>query len=194
MRALQKLRRFAQPAPRVTEKCELCGAAIDSTHQHVIDLEKRRMMCTCRACFLLFTQVGAAGGKLRSVSERYLKLPKLEIPGDEIPVGIAFFIRDSATNLVKAFYPSPAGPVEAGITVEAWAEMIANAPALAGMEPDVEAALIGNSESWIVPVDACYELVGRMKRTWRGFDGGPEARGEIAGFFAGLVKVETRFV
>ncbi len=37
-----------------------------------------------------------------------------------------------------------------------------------------------------MPIDACYELVGRIRRRWRGFEGGEEAWREIEGFFAGL--------
>ena len=36
----------------------------------------------------------------------------------------------------------------------------------------------------LVPIDACYELVGRMRQLWRGFDGGQEARGRLDAFFA----------
>ena len=32
----------------------------------------------------------------------------------------------------------------------------------------------------MVPIDACYELAGRMRLHWRGFDGGAEARQAIA--------------
>jgi hypothetical protein len=34
-----------------------------------------------------------------------------------------------------------------------------------------------------VPIDACYELVGRLRTLWRGFDGGREARDAMAEFF-----------
>ena len=44
-------------------------------------------------------------------------------------------------------------------------------------------------EYFIVPVDACYELAGRMRMLWRGFDGGAEARQSIAGF---LDRVRAR--
>jgi hypothetical protein len=37
-------------------------------------------------------------------------------------------------------------------------------------------------ESFVVPIDACYELAGRMRLHWRGFDGGTEARQAIAEF------------
>jgi Family of unknown function (DUF5947) len=33
-------------------------------------------------------------------------------------------------------------------------------------------------------VDACYELVGRVRRLWKGFSGGDEAWSEIEAFFA----------
>ena len=37
-----------------------------------------------------------------------------------------------------------------------------------------------------MPIDACYELVGHLRRLWRGFDGGREAHEAIDAFFAGL--------
>jgi hypothetical protein len=37
-------------------------------------------------------------------------------------------------------------------------------------------------ECFLVPIDACYELAGRMRLRWRGFDGGSEARASIAEF------------
>ena len=55
-------------------------------------------------------------------------------------------------------------------------------------EPDVEAILIcrtgGTIEYFLVPIDACYELVGQMRLKWRGFDGGAEARASIEAFLA----------
>ena len=68
---------------------------------------------------------------------------------------------------------------------------------LSTIEPDVEALLISRrcgrteTECWIVPVDACYELVGRIRRHWRGFEGGEEAWVEIDAFFAGLGARES---
>ena len=37
-----------------------------------------------------------------------------------------------------------------------------------------------------MPVDACYDLVGRVKLGWKGFDGGEEVWEEIDRFFARL--------
>jgi len=179
MQSIFKLRRFLEPPP---QKCELCGAAVESTHQHIVDVENRRLMCTCRPCYLLFQHHGSAGGKLRSVSDRFLNLPPIEIPGEEIPVSVVFFIRDSVTSRVTAFYPSPAGATEAAIAQETWKEMLEKTPALATLEPDIEALLVCKHESWILPVDACYELVGRIKRSWRG----AESQREIGDFFENL--------
>jgi hypothetical protein len=41
----------------------------------------------------------------------------------------------------------------------------------------------------LVPIDACYELVGRLRTLWRGFDGGQEAHDAMDAFFA---QVEQR--
>ena len=35
-----------------------------------------------------------------------------------------------------------------------------------------------------MPIDACYELVGQLRRLWKGFDGGAEARAALDAFFA----------
>ena len=198
MEQLFRLRRFLEapePARRKGQACELCGAAIDNVHAHVIDLKNRRLLCTCRPCYLLFKHSGAAGGKFRSVPDRFLELPDLSISleGLQIPVGIAFFLWNSARNRVTAFYPSPAGATESGLPLETWQEMVKENPALGAMEPDIEALLIcrrrDNFDAWIVPVDACYELAGRIRTHWKGFEGG-EAWREIDAFLAGLRERE----
>jgi hypothetical protein len=56
--------------------------------------------------------------------------------------------------------------------------------------PDVEALLVNRTEAgpecFLVPIDACYELVGRVRRGWKGFDGGTEVWQDIGAFFDGL--------
>ncbi len=55
------------------------------------------------------------------------------------------------------------------------------------MAPDVEALLVRrddvHEETYIVPIDVCYELVGELRRLWKGFDGGTEAGDALNGFF-----------
>ncbi|MFD5763855.1 DUF5947 family protein, partial [Streptomyces sp. NPDC127044] len=50
----------------------------------------------------------------------------------------------------------------------------------AGRRPPRRAA---RCECYLVPVDICYELVGRMRLLWQGFDGGAEARAALDTFF-----------
>ena len=203
MEALLRLRRFLEPpsSPRKASGCELCGAPFEGAHGHVIDLENRRLLCTCRPCYLLFAHQGAAGGKLRSVSERLVRLSDSTLSAAQwesldVPVGVAFFMRDSRRNRVLAFYPSPAGATESGLPLETWNEMVAANPDLGSLESDIEALLIwrgrAETQAWIVPVDACYELVGIVRREWKGFDGG-EAWRSIEAFFAGLAERERCF-
>ncbi len=34
-----------------------------------------------------------------------------------------------------------------------------------------------------MPIDVCYELVGHLRRLWRGFDGGQDVRRRLDEFF-----------
>ena len=40
--------RRRRPRPRPGERCELCNETIADEHEHVVDLESRSLMCTCR--------------------------------------------------------------------------------------------------------------------------------------------------
>jgi hypothetical protein len=86
--------------------------------------------------------------------------------------------------------------MESGLPLDIWNEIVVSAPILHTLEPDVEALLmyrcLEQSECWIVPVDACYELVGRIRKYWRGFDGGEQAKREIQAFFAALRQCEMK--
>ncbi len=182
------------------EKCEMCAEVVPADHAHVADLENSSLLCACRACYLLFTQAQAGRGRYRAIPDRYLYDPEHPLsPGDwedlEIPVGLAFFLRSSARGEVAAFYPSPAGATECRLDLAAWARVAESHPLLTAMDDDVEALLITKNESavehFLVPIDACYELAGRMRLTWRGFDGGSEARHSIDDFL-GTVRSRAR--
>jgi hypothetical protein len=190
------LRRIAAapPAAAAGERCEMCGEPIAAGHQHVVDLESHAMMCTCRPCYLLFTDSNAHL-RYRSVPDRYLSFPDFELgPGQwdelEIPVGLAFFFRSSRLERTVAFYPGPAGATESELPLSAWDAVMAQNPTLSIAAPDTEALLIRGpgqdrprADCHLVPVDACYELVGHLRRLWRGFDGGQEARDQLTAFF-----------
>ena len=194
------LRRFVGPAPArpaepAPEVCEMCGTAVDARHGHVTDLEHRSIMCACRACYLLFTHQGAAGGRYRAVPDRYLHDPAFQLDEGrwdalQIPVRVAFFFDNSDLERVVGFYPSPAGATESLLPLEAWADVVAANPVMTDLVPDVEALLVQRSgegfECFLLPIDACYQLVGLVKLQWKGFDGGQEAWAAIEEFFAGL--------
>ncbi len=188
------------------ERCELCGVLIPPEHRHLVNLETRSLMCACRPCGLLFTKSGAAGGKFRAVPERYLRarglvLTEAQWETLQIPVNIAFFFYNSTLGHTAAFYPSPAGATESLLPLETWEELARSNPILSGLEPDVEALLVYRRRSgaadeegaklatfdcYVVPIDSCYELVGRIRKRWKGFEGGEEAWQEIDAFFAAV--------
>lgn len=171
----------------------MCSDVLGHDHDHVVDRDRRDMVCACRACWLLFTSDGAGGGRYRAVPDRYVALDDFAIPESrwtelQIPVSIAFFFENTALGHVAAFYPGPAGVTESLLPLDAWDDLVAGNPLLGTLSPDVEAVLVRvtreASEAFIVPVDACYELAGRLRQVWRGFDGGDDARAEIERFFA----------
>src|SRR4051794_23094533 len=87
---LALLRRIAtaRPAAAAGERCEMCGEPIADPHQHVVDIHSRAIMCTCRPCYLLFTD-SSAHLRYRSVPERCLFFPDFELgPGqwDELEI------------------------------------------------------------------------------------------------------------
>jgi hypothetical protein len=187
---LQRMR-AGRPAQSPYERCEMCGETIADEHSHVVNIGARALMCTCRACYLLFTERDAALA-YRAVPDRYLCFPTLELGPAvwddlQIPVGVAFFFHNSAMGRMVAFYPSPAGATESELPLGAWDDVVAANATLATLAPDVEALLVRRTddqvECFLVPIDACYELVGLLRQLWRGFDGGQEVHEALAGFF-----------
>ena len=189
------------------ERCEMCSELIADQHQHVVNVAARRLMCVCRACYLLFTD-SQAELRYRAVPDRYLAFPRFALDRRawealQIPVGVAFFFTNSELGRTVAFYPGPAGATESELDLDAWNAVGGADPRAGLMADDVEALLVrvpqndddenAWPESFLVPIDACYEFVGRLRLLWRGFDGGQEARQFIDNFFAQIAAraVET---
>lgn len=184
----------SSPAEKV-QRCEMCAEPIGEWHGHVVDLEGRGLMCTCRGCALLFTTEGAGGGRFKTVPERYrhaANVPLAEMTWDSIgiPVAMAFFFTNTAMERTVAFYPSPAGATESLLSLEAWTDLLGAIPEFGDLKADVEALLVHKQEEgfefFAVPIDACYQLVGLVRMYWKGFDGGEEAWKAINEFFDGL--------
>lgn len=208
------LRRFLGPAPAVPERCELCGTEVSEGHRHLVDTEARSLACACRPCAMLFDRPGAGAGRFRTVPDRCLTDSRLQLDAEawaglRIPVSIAFFFHNSALGRPVALYPSPAGATESEIDPAAWEHAFGGSPLAGALTPDVEALLVRRPEKrgadgaghsgdaadggdcYLVPVDLAYELVGRLRLHWTGFDGGAEARSELADFFARLAQRAT---
>jgi hypothetical protein len=177
------------------ERCDLCAEPVPPDHGHLVDLQARNLLCACRGCYLLFTADGSGGLHYRAVPDRYLSLsgPVLSTAhwnSLQIPVGVAFFFFNSSLGRVAAFYPGPAGATESELPLDTWEEVVAANQVLDTVQPDVEAFLVRAdasgtvAEAFIVPIDACYELVGHLRRLWKGFDGGREAHRAVDAFFA----------
>jgi len=147
---------------------------------------------------LLFS--GRAGPKYKRVPRDIQLLANFQMSDAEwdglmIPINLAFFFQNSLDSRVSAFYPSPAGATESLLPLEAWSSIVQANPALNLLESDVEALLVnrvgqsrgaGPAEYYIVPIDACYKLVGLIRIHWRGLSGGTEVWQEIGNFFSDL--------
>jgi hypothetical protein len=186
--------------PRATTRaaCELCALPIEGAHGHVVDTTDRRLLCTCYACGLLFASPGAARGRFKVVPSRYAAIPapllgEAQWEALAIPIGLAFFFENGSTRKVSAFYPGPAGATESQLPLDAWRELREREPLIASMLSDVEAALFyrprtGEPKSYVVPIDACYELTGLVRSKWEGVGGGPAVDAAIDGFFARIAE------
>jgi Family of unknown function (DUF5947) len=202
---LARIRNNRQAPEQAGERCEMCSESIADEHQHVVNVAGRQLMCVCRACYLLFTDSNA-DLRYRAVPDRYLAFDDFALDRRawealQIPVGVAFFFTNSALQRTVAFYPGPAGACESELDLDAW-KAISGADSRVGLlADDVEALLVrvpenadGESaqpQSYLVPIDACYEFVGRLRMLWRGFDGGQEARQFIDSFFS---QIQARAV
>ncbi|MFF5447999.1 DUF5947 family protein [Streptomyces sp. NPDC012888] len=188
------LYRFTAPRPPREERCELCGAHLaGESHPHLADTGRRALVCACVPCSQLMDHSGTGPGRFRTVPARYLSDPHHHVDDRvwealRIPVSVAFLFHNSALDRPVALYPSPAGATESELDEESWRTVLDATRLAAHLEPDVEALLLrrhgGHTECFLVPIDLCYELVGRMRLHWQGFDGGAEARADLDSVFA----------
>lgn len=208
MNALGALRPFARawrPAAPPGAGCQVCAQPIGhEQHEHLVDLDRRSLLCACQGCADLFAQPAAAGRVARSSGgARYRVVPKRVLADPafrldeaqwaalQIPVRLAFLFFNSRLERWVVLYPSPAGAAESELRLEAVDRLAGAMPLFTVAQPDVEALLVysqrgGGFETFLVPIEACYRLVGRVRLHWQGFHGGDRAWQEIDAFFAEL--------
>ena len=192
------LRRFAQPPPQL-ERCELCSVELPPEHEHLVEPEGRQLLCACQACALLFDT---------PVENRYRRVPRdgcwlsdFRISDAQweslgIPIGLAFFFHSSPIEKLVAIYPSPAGPTESLLELDAWQGIAEKNSVLQQLAPDTEALLVnrigGQRQYFQTPIDQCYQLIGLIRTHWQGFSGGTEAWNEVARFLDRLKERSRR--
>jgi hypothetical protein len=203
MSRLAVLEGFAR-APRTLladagDRCGLCGHPVEPGHAHVLDVETRALPCACRACHLLLSHPQAVRGRYRALPRRVLSDPGFRISDAQwarlqIPVGLAFISLSSGEEGGPRWvvnYPGVAGAIEGSLPSEAWAE-VAAASLVQALAPEVEALLVfgrpgvPGRETFLVPIDSCYALVGLVRSGWRGFSGGAALWSAVDAFFADL--------
>jgi hypothetical protein len=191
------LREFVQRPQKPVEKCELCSLGLRPDHPHLIEVAKRRVVCSCDACAILFAGQGV---KFKRVPRRVISMPQFNLSDAEwnglmVPINMAFFFRSSLEDRVVALYPSPAGATESLLALESWNEIVAHNPILTEMESDVEGLLVNRlgysrgysaAEYYLLPIDECYKLVGLIRMHWKGLSGGTEVWQELGHFFSEL--------
>ena len=174
------------------EACDFCHAPLTAAHRHLLESVTRQLECVCDACGILFI---GQGQKYLRVPQTIRHLPDFRITDAQwdalmIPIGIAFLVRIRARGRVMALYPSPAGPVESLLALDAWQDIQQDNPELGAMQTDVEGLLayrVGSArEHFIVPIDECFRLIGLIRLKWKGFSGGIEMWKEIGKFLEEL--------
>ncbi len=189
--SIDVLRRFVKER-EPAERCELCAEGIPPHphHEHLLEPERRQLMCSCIACALLFPV--EAQKRFRRVPRRLWYLTDFvmtEAMWDSltVPVNMAFLLTSAPSAELHAYYPSPAGATESLLTLDGWGELVEANAALSSLLPDVEALLINRvgerRDYFIAPIDRCYELVGLLRVHWRGLSGGTEVWERVGRFF-----------
>jgi len=191
------LRQFAR-RQRPAEHCELCGVGLFEEHAHLIEIARRKLLCACDACAVLFS--GQSAPRYKRVLKRVtllcdFRMTDAQWDGLMIPINMAFFFKIGSEEKISVLYPSPAGATESLLPLETWDEIVRENPALGAMESDVEALLVNRvghargaapAEYYLLPIDECYRLVGIIRTHWRGLSGGAEVWQELGHFFTAL--------
>jgi hypothetical protein len=187
------IRRSSARRRAVREHCDLCSAPVPEQHRHLLDTAKDELLCACQACSILFDRDAASDGRYRLIPQHRQSVRDVDATLLGIPVGLAYFIVQPGGGVI-ANYPSPAGATQWQVDETAWAALVHACPDLEEMAAEVEALLVdttfGRDEAWVVPIDDCLQLVGVIRREWRGLSGGDRVRPAIDAFFAELRRVD----
>src|ERR1700754_211351 len=138
---VSRMRRFV--ARHDVEYCDFCSQAIPHQHAHLIERATRHFLCACQGCALTL----GASAKYCAVSPRTdvlhdFKLSDAEWDAFQIPIGMVFLFRSTPSDRPIAIYPSPAGPTESLLSLDAWSRLVETNPGLAQLGPEVAGLLL----------------------------------------------------
>lgn len=163
---LAKLRALVTGAS--VEECQLCAQVLSGEHEHLLEVDARRLHCACLSCA---ESVGhercPRGARYLRVQRRAVRLSGILIDDARwaelrVPVGLAFFTTRSRTGEVIATFPGRAGIIESFVPLKAWSALEQQFPVLKGVQPDVEALLVRRTsrhhDYFQVSADLCFEL------------------------------------
>jgi hypothetical protein len=162
-------------------------------HRHLVEPANRRLLCACESCVAKIAV--ASNSEYRVVPNGARLLPDFHMTDAEwdalrLPIDMAFLFDSTPDGRPVALYPGPAGATESLLSLDAWGQLAASNPALADLEPDIEALLVnrldGDREYYRVAIDCCFALVGLIRTRWGGLSGGADAWQAIRDFFAQL--------
>ena len=178
------------------ERCEMCSAPVADEHQHVVDVQSRSADVHLPA---LLPAVHRPAGRRCATARSPTATCPSPASGSTRRTGTtcrspsgwrscsATARRSGSSRSTRArpARPSPSSPLDA------WERVVAANPGARHRAARRRGAAGPRGEPGdgrgvhchVVPIDACYELVGRMRATWRGFDGGQEARAALDEFF-----------
>jgi len=171
----------------------LCSVPLAPDHRHLWETVHDQIVCAFDGCALRFEAV--LDGRFKLIPRDARLLADFQVSDQEwetlaLPINLVFIFHSSRTKKLTAMYPSPAGATESLLPLENWSALVEQNHILASLQPDVEALLVNRvgegRDYFIAPIDRCYELVGLIRKHWRGFSGGTEMWEEIERFFSRL--------
>ena len=99
-------------------------------HEHLVEPAKRRLVCACQACAILFS--GHEDQRYKRVPSRIRFLPGFRLTDAQwesllIPINIAFFFKTGSPTRVAAVYPSRRRD-RIALPLETWDQIVAENP------------------------------------------------------------------
>ena len=178
------LRAPSRPARRWARAASCAAAPSAAEHRHLVDIAERSLRCSCVAVRAPVPAAGAALSRgARSLAARPGASRSTSAPGRRCRSRCGW--RSSSVSRA-----APAEPALGGVLSRArrrhrvdarrstpgrsWPPRCRSRPPSSptSRRCSSPATATAASTAMLVPVAACYELVGRVKRCWRGFDGG----------------------